>query len=43
MGSGDKAQLLLGGVQLGNVWIAVQPPLGVPGTSGHGPTGRSDV
>lgn len=31
MGSGDKAQLLLGGVRFGNVWVGVQPPLGLPG------------
>jgi magnesium chelatase subunit H len=33
-GSGIKTygdELLLGGVQLGNVWIGVQPPLGIPG------------
>ncbi|MEM9769174.1 MAG: magnesium chelatase subunit H, partial [Cyanobacteria bacterium P01_D01_bin.71] len=27
----EDAQYLLGGVQLGNVWIAVQPPLGLQG------------
>ncbi|MEM1308075.1 MAG: cobaltochelatase subunit CobN, partial [Cyanobacteria bacterium P01_H01_bin.153] len=27
----ENAQYLLGGVQLGNVWIAVQPPLGLQG------------
>ncbi len=26
-----KDEFLLGGVQLGNVWIGVQPPLGIPG------------
>lgn len=26
-----KNEFLLGGVQLGNVWIGVQPPLGIPG------------
>jgi len=31
VGSGDDAQMLLGGRMFGNVWIAVQPPLGVPG------------
>ncbi|MBD2307621.1 magnesium chelatase subunit H [Chroococcidiopsis sp. FACHB-1243] len=33
-GSGIKTygdELLVGGVQLGNVWIGVQPPLGIPG------------
>ncbi|MEM9220154.1 MAG: magnesium chelatase subunit H [Cyanobacteria bacterium P01_F01_bin.150] len=27
----EHSRYLLGGVQLGNVWIGVQPPLGVPG------------
>jgi magnesium chelatase subunit H len=31
VGSGDSAELLLGGVQFGNVWVGVQPPLGLPG------------
>ncbi len=31
VGSGDKAEMLLGGRRFGNVWIGVQPPLGVPG------------
>ncbi len=26
-----KNEFLLGGVQLGNIWIGVQPPLGIPG------------
>jgi magnesium chelatase subunit H len=26
-----KDEFLLGGVQLGNIWIGVQPPLGIPG------------
>ena len=33
-GSGIKTygdELLVGGVQLGNIWIGVQPPLGIPG------------
>jgi magnesium chelatase subunit H len=30
-GSGDKAELLLGGRLFGNVWVGVQPPLGLPG------------
>jgi len=31
VGSGDGAEMLLGGRSFGNVWIGVQPPLGVPG------------
>ena len=31
VGSGDGGEMLLGGRMFGNVWIAVQPPLGVPG------------
>jgi len=33
-GTGIKTygdEFSLGGVQLGNVWIGVQPPLGIPG------------
>ncbi|EKX38555.1 hypothetical protein GUITHDRAFT_77048 [Guillardia theta CCMP2712] len=31
VGSGERAQMLLGGVLFGKVWVAVQPPLGLPG------------
>ncbi|KAJ1489238.1 magnesium-chelatase, subunit H [Baffinella frigidus] len=31
VGSGSKAEFLLGGCRFGNVWVGVQPPLGVPG------------
>jgi magnesium chelatase subunit H len=31
VGSGDAAEMLLGGRRFGNVWVGVQPPLGVPG------------